>query len=138
MLIKILLVDVHPLFRKGLRLIFEEEPDMSVVGEAGDGIEAIERARELSPDVVVMDITMPNLNGIEATRHILAESPDTKVVALSIHDSKQFVQDMLSAGAVGYVLKDSAPEELPDSIRKVLQGEVYLSSASPVLLSPSM
>ena len=111
--IKILLVDDHPLFKKGLRLLFEEEPDMSVVGEAGDGQEAIDRVRELAPDVVVMDISMPNLNGIEATRHILGESPDTKVVALSIHDGKQFVKDMLTAGAAGYILKDSVPEELP-------------------------
>lgn len=125
----ILLVDDHPLFRKGLHLIFEEEQDMRVVGEASDGQEAIERVRELSPDVVVMDITMPNLNGIEATRHILMESPDTKIVALSIHAEKRFVKDMLSAGAAGYILKDSVPEELSNGIRKVIRGEVYLSSA---------
>ena len=125
----ILLVDDHPLFRKGLRLVFEDETDMDVIGEAGDGLEAIDLARELSPDVVVMDITMPNLNGIKATQHILSESSDTKVVALSIHDGKQFVRDMLEAGAVGYILKDAVPAELPDCIRKVIQGEVYLSSA---------
>ena len=124
----ILIVDGHPLFRKGLHLIFEEEQDMRVVGEASDGQEAIERVRELSPDVVVMDITMPNLNGIEATRHILMESPDTKIVALSIHAEKRFVKDMLSAGAAGYILKDSVPEELSNGIRKVIRGEVYLSS----------
>ena len=84
--ITLLLVDDHPLFRKGLRLLFDEESDMQVIGEAGDGQEAIDRARELSPDVVVMDITMPGLNGIEATRQILAESPDTKIVAMSIHE----------------------------------------------------
>ncbi len=125
----ILLVDNQPIFRKGLRLIFDEEQDMSVVGEAADGQEAINRARELLPDVVVIDISVPNLNGIEATRHILAESPDTKVMALSNLDGQQFVQDMLSAGATGYILKDSVPEELPNGIRKMLQGEVYLSSA---------
>jgi len=124
----ILIVDDHPLFRKGLHLIFEEEQDMRVVGEAGDGQEAIERVRELSPDVVVMDITMPNLNGMEATRRILMESPDTKIVALSIHAGKRFVKDMLSAGAAGYILKDSVPEELTNGIRKVMRGEVYLSS----------
>jgi LuxR family transcriptional regulator, maltose regulon positive regulatory protein len=124
----ILIVDDHPLFRKGLHLIFEEEQDMRVVGEAGDGQEAIERVRELSPDVVVMDISMPNLNGMEATRRILMESPDTKIVALSIHDGKRFVKDMLSAGAAGYILKDSVPEELTNGIRKVMRGEVYLSS----------
>ena len=125
----ILLVDDHPLFRKGLRLLLEEQEDFRIVGEAGDGQEALDRFRELSPDVVVMDITMPNLNGIEATRQILSESPDTKVVALSIHAGKRFVQDMLAAGAAGYILKDSVPEELPNCIRKVIGGEVFLSSA---------
>jgi LuxR family maltose regulon positive regulatory protein len=126
---KILLVDDHQLFRKGLRLILEEEKDLSIVGEAGDGQEAIEKFLELSPDVVVMDITMPTLNGIEATKQILAKSPNTKVVALSIHSGRQFVQDALSAGAVGYILKDSVPDELTETIRKVLGGEVFLSDA---------
>jgi len=126
--ITILLVDDHPLFRKGLRLLLEEEPDMSVVGEAGDGRQAIERVRELSPDVVVMDISMPDLNGIEATQQILSDSPQTKVVALSIHAGKRYVRDMLSAGAAGYILKDSVPEEMTTGIRKVMGNEVYLSS----------
>lgn len=125
----ILLVDDHQLFRKGLRLLLEKEQDMSIVGEAGDGQEAIDKVMELSPDVVVMDITMPDMNGIEATRLILEESPETKVVALSIHSGKKFVQDMLSAGAMGYILKDSVPEELSNSIRKVVRGEVCLSNA---------
>jgi len=127
--IKIVLADDHPLFRKGLRLIFEEEQDMRVVGEAGNGQEAIDLVRKLAPDVVVMDITMPDLNGIEATRQIQSESPATKVLALSIHAGRQFVQDMLAAGAAGYILKDSAPEELPRGIRRVMQGGVFLSSA---------
>lgn len=127
--ITILLVDDHPLFRKGLRLLFDEERDMKVVGEAGDGEEAISRVRELSPDVVVMDISMPGLNGIEATRQILTEAPETKVLALSIQGGKQFVKDMLEAGAAGYILKDSVPEELTDAVRKVRQGKVWLSSA---------
>ena len=101
---------------------------MQVIGEAGDGQEAIDRARELSPDVVVMDITMPGLNGIEATRQILAESPDTKIVAMSIHEGKQFVKDMLEAGAAGYILKDTVPEEMPACVRKVMKGEVFLST----------
>ena len=121
--ITILLVDDHPLFRKGLRLLFDEERDMKVVGEAGDGEEAISRVRELSPDVVVMDISMPGLNGIEATRQILTEAPETKVLALSIQGGKQFVKDMLEAGAAGYILKDSVPEELTDAVRKVRQGQ---------------
>ena len=124
----ILIVDDHPLFRKGLQLLLKEEEDMQVIGEADDGQAAIDRVRELSPDVVVMDITMPNFNGIDATRQIVSESPDTRVVALSIHSGKRFVQDMLAAGAAGYILKLSAPEELVNGIRAVMQGEVYLSA----------
>jgi LuxR family maltose regulon positive regulatory protein len=128
MSISVFLVDDHAMFRKGLHLLIAEEPDMSVVGEAGDGRAAIEKVRELSPDVVVMDITMPNLNGIDATRQILSDSPHSKVVALSIHAGKRFVKDMLAAGATGYIVKDSIPEELITCIRKVMHNEVYLSS----------
>ena len=124
---KILLVDDHPVFRKGLRVLLDDEKDLRVVGEAGDGREAMEMARKLSPDVVIMDITMPNLDGIGATRGIMAESPDTKVIALSIHGGKRFVENMLSAGAAGYILKDSVPEELVDGMRAVLRGETYMS-----------
>jgi LuxR family maltose regulon positive regulatory protein len=127
--ITILLADDHPVFRKGLRLLLEEEQDMKVIGEAGDGKTAIALARELSPDVIVMDITMPDFNGIEATQQIVSESPDTKVMALSIHSGKRFVEDMLRAGAIGYILKDTAPEELVSGIRTVKLGEVYLSAA---------
>ena len=127
MTISVLLVDDHPLFRKGLRLTIEAEPDLVVVGEARDGKEAIEKTRKLSPDVVVMDITMPNMTGIEATQQILVNSPHTKVVALSIHAAKRFVMDMLRAGARGYILKDSAPEDLVNGIRTAVQGEVFLS-----------
>jgi len=125
----ILLVDDHPLFRKGLRLLIEEEPDMSAVGEAGDGKEALEKVLELSPDVVIMDISMPDFNGIDATRQIVSEVPSAKVVALSMHAGKRFVEDMLQAGAAGYILKKSAPEDLVNGIRTVAQGDVYLSPA---------
>ena len=123
----ILLVDDHTIFRKGLRLLVEEEDELRVVGEAGDGQAAIELARELAPDVVVMDITMPGMDGVEATRHIVSEFPNTKVMVLSIHGDKRFVEDMLQVGAAGYVLKESAPEELVVGIRTVARGEVYLS-----------
>ena len=125
----ILLVDDHPLFRKGLRLLLEEQEDFRIVGEAGDGREAIDRVRTLSPDVVIMDISMPDFNGIEATRQIVSEVPSAKVVALSIHAGKRFVEDMLQAGAAGYILKKSVPEDLVNGIRTVIRGDVYLSPA---------
>ncbi len=125
----ILLVDDHPLFRKGLRLLLEEQEDFHIVGEAGDGREAIDRVRTLSPDVVIMDITMPDFNGIDATRQIVSEDPSAKVVALSMHAEKRFVEDMLQAGAAGYILKKSVPEDLVNGLRTVIQGEVYLSPA---------
>jgi len=125
----VLLADDYPLFRKGLRLLLENEQGIRVVGEAEDGQQAVKLVRELSPDVVVMDITMPNLDGIEATRHLVADSPKTKVMALSIHSGKRFVENMLRAGAVGYLLKESAPEELANGIRAVMRGEVCLSAS---------
>jgi len=125
----ILLVDDHPLFRKGLRLLLEEQADYRIIGEAGNGREAIDRVRTLSPDVVIMDITMPDLDGIDATRQILSEVPSAKVIALSMHTGKRFVKDMLQAGAAGYILKKSVPEDLVNGIRMVIQGEVYLSPA---------
>ena len=125
----ILLVDDHPIFRKGLNFLLEDEEDMLVVGEAGDGQTALNLVEELAPDIVVMDVTMPGLNGIEATKQIVAHSPGTMVVALSIHSEKQFVQDMLQAGASGYILKESVPEDLVMGIRSVMMGEGYLSTA---------
>ena len=125
----VLLVDDHALMRSGIRTLLEAEKGLRVVGEAGDGREALEEVRRLSPDVVVMDITMPHLDGIEATRGILTESPETRVIALSIHGGKRFVENMLGAGAAGYVLKDSVPEELVDAVRTVLRGEKYLSAS---------
>ena len=127
--VKILLADDHALFRGGVRSLLEEEDDLEIVGEASNGAEALAKVRELSPDVVVMDITMPEVDGIEATRNIMSEFPDTKVIALSIHGGKRFVENMLSAGAAGYMLKDSVPEELVDAIRAVLSGKSYLSAA---------
>jgi len=130
----ILVVDDHALMRRGICTLIEGEEGLDVVGEAGDGREALEKVRRLSPDVVVMDITMPHLDGIEATRGILAESPGTKVIALSIHGGKRFVENMLQAGAAGYVLKDSVPEELVDAVRTVLRGGKYLSASVTGLL----
>ena len=132
----ILLVDDHPVFRQGLRRILEKEKDLKVVGEAGDGLEAIERFRYLAPDIVVMDINMPNIDGIEATRRILSEFPEARVVALSVHSSKQFVNDMIQAGVAGYILKECIPDEMVQGIRAVLAGEVFLSaSISGIVIS---
>lgn len=125
----ILIVDDHPLFRKGVRLLLGDENDLIIVGEANDGKEAMAMVREHSPDVVIMDITMPDCDGIEATRKIMSKLPKTKVIALSIHGGKRFVENMLRAGAAGYILKDSAPEDLLAGVREVLRGKTYLSPA---------
>ncbi len=124
---RILIVDDHALFREGVRSLLERS-GFEVAGEAGDGVEAIQRAGELSPDVVVMDVTMPNLDGIEATRGIMSNAPGTRVIALSIHGGKHFVESMLKAGAAGYILKDSVPEQLVEGVQAVLRGETFLSS----------
>ena len=125
----VLLVDDHPLMRKGLSALLENEASIIVIGEAADGEQAVEQARLLQPDVIIMDITMPRLNGIEATRRILDELPETRVIALSIHAEKRFVEEMLHAGSAGYLLKDSVPEELVRAIHAVLRGEAFLSAA---------
>jgi len=113
--------------RKGLRALLESESGFTVIGEAGDGAEALEQVRALAPSVVVMDVSMPGMTGMEATARILAESPGTRVVTLSMHGEKTFVDDMLKAGAAAYVLKDSAPEDLVRAIRAALRGECFLS-----------
>ena len=123
----VLLVDDHPLVRKGLRALLDGEAGVTVIGEAGDGQEAIDQVKALAPDVVVMDVSMPKTGGIEATRRIQEEAPKTKIVALSIHSEQRYVDEMLRAGASGYVLKDSAPEELARAIHAVLRGEGFLS-----------
>jgi DNA-binding NarL/FixJ family response regulator len=128
MSIKVLLADDHRIMRECLNSLIEQESDMKVVGEAEDGRVAVRLARELSPDMVIMDITMPDLNGVEATQQILSESPDVKVLALSMHSDEHFVAGMLKAGGSGYLLKDCAAEELVQAIRSVVSGEQYLSA----------
>lgn len=125
--IKIILVDDHKMVRSGLRTLLEQNADMEVIAEATDGRKAVELARELSPDVVVIDISMPGLNGIEATRQILAAAPKVKVVALSMHSDKRFVTGMLEAGASGYLLKGDDSEELITAIRAIAANKAYLS-----------
>jgi len=124
---RILLVDDHRIMREGLRALLAGIPGMTVVAEAENGRCAVRLARELTPDVIVMDVTMPDLNGIEATRQILASRPEVRVIALSIHSDRRFVLQMFRAGAVGYLLKDCAFEELAHAIQVVLDGQSYLS-----------
>ena len=127
MSVRILIADDHQIVRDGLRTMFQDEPEFEVIAEASDGRRTVELARELSPDVVIMDITMPDLNGIEATRQIKAERPEVRIVALSMHPERQFVSEMLRAGASGYLLKDCPFDELAAAIRTAVTGEVYLS-----------
>lgn len=123
----ILLVDDHAIVRKGILLLLEDDDDLEVIGEAENGEQAIVLTRELSPDVIIMDISMSGINGIEATRQISKEFPETKILALSIHSEKHYVQDMLQSGADGYILKESVPEDLIRGIHAVINGEGYLS-----------
>lgn len=125
--VRIILAEDHRITREGLVNLLQERSDMQVVGEAENGREAVRLARELSPDLVIMDVTMPDLNGIDATRIITSGSNNTKVIALSMYSDKQFVQGMIQAGASGYLLKDCAFEELVSAIQAVIQGDTYLS-----------
>jgi len=127
MVIKIILADDHQIVRQGLRTLLAAEPDMEIVAEADNGRTVLRMVQELQPQVVIMDISMPDLNGIEATRQIVAESPGVKVIALSMHSDSLFVLNMLKAGASGYLLKDCALEELIKAIRTVVGQKTYLS-----------
>lgn len=126
-MIKILIVDDHKIVREGIRSLIEKQPNIKVVGEAENGREAIDLSAQLSPDVVLMDITMPDMNGIEATVQITSASKKIKVLALSMHADKRFVLRMIKAGAAGYLLKECAFEELKTAITTVMENEVYLS-----------
>jgi two-component system response regulator NreC len=124
--IKLLLADDHAVVRSGLRMLLEVQPDIDIVGEAESGTEAVEKTRSLKPDIVLMDIQMPGLNGIEATKQIKILAPDTAVLALTMYEDDQYFFEMLHAGASGYVPKKAAPDELLTAIRAVGKGEVYL------------
>jgi DNA-binding NarL/FixJ family response regulator len=126
---RVLLADDHTLVRAGLRKLLESIPGMEVVGEAGDGLALLELAEKLQPKVVLMDIAMPGLNGLEATARITKSWPDIRVLILSMHQSAEYVRQALRHGAVAYLLKDAAPLELEWALAAVLRGETYLSPA---------
>lgn len=126
--ISVLLVDDHSLVRRGFRRILEDEPDMEVAGEAGDGEEAVRMAKELRPKVVLMDCALPNLSGLQATRKILEALPETLILMLSMHEEETLVRQALEAGAKGYVLKNAVDLELGSAIRKIAAGETVLDA----------
>ncbi len=128
-MIRILLVDDHAMVRQGFRMILGSQSDMEIIGEAGNGKVAVEMAEKLLPDVIVMDVAMPELNGIEATRKIIAAQPRSRILALSMHKDSVYVREILRAGARGYLLKDSIDGDLLAAVRAVAKGEGYLSPA---------
>ncbi len=132
--ISLLLVDDHEVVRSGLRMLLENESDLKIVGEASDGNQAMELAEKLNPDVVIMDITLPDISGIDATRQIKRSNPDVAVVALTIHEDQQYFFEMLQAGASGYVPKRAAPDDLIMAIRAAYRGETYIYPSLAKLL----
>lgn len=127
--IRVLIVDDHALFREGIRRLLEDSDIACVVGEAPDGTTAVQQARDLEPDVVLMDISMPGMNGIEATRRILEAMPAARVLILTIHDNERYIQQILEAGAAGYLLKDTPCDDFLSAIQAVHRGDSYLSPA---------
>jgi DNA-binding NarL/FixJ family response regulator len=126
--VRLLLVDDHPIVRSGLRMLFLSEPTMTIVGEADSGEAAVEAVARLKPDVVIMDVAMPGMNGIEATRRIKAAHPGTAVLALTMYEDEQYFFEMLHAGASGYIPKRAAPDDLVSAIKVVAEGNVFLYS----------
>ena len=127
--IKVIIADDHPLLREGIIKILSLEPRIQVVGEAQDGAQAIELARNTDVDIILMDINMPNINGIMATKIIKEEKPDVHIIALTIHNQEEYLFELIRCGISGYVLKDVRPDELIETIEKVTQGECFIPSS---------
>jgi DNA-binding NarL/FixJ family response regulator len=127
--LRILLADDHAIVRQGLKLLIDSQPDMEVIGEASDGNDVLQQAKALKPDIIVMDISMPGMNGLIATRTLKRVQPDVAIVALTRHDDDTYLEELLRAGASGYVLKQSPPMEFLQAIRAVAAGGVYLDPA---------
>jgi two-component system, NarL family, response regulator NreC len=132
--VSLLLVDDHEVVRTGLRMLLENQPNITIVGEASTGMQALEMVDLIHPDVVIMDITLPDISGIEATRRLRLTHPDLPVVALTIHEDEQYFFEMLQAGASAYVPKRAAPEDLLNAIQAVINGEVYIYPSLAKLL----
>ncbi len=137
MKIRVLLVDDHTLLRQALRVLLENETDIEVVGELGDGKHVLDMAQQLDPDVIVMDVSMPAVNGIDAAKALLNKRPLSRIVALSAFGYKQFIMEMMDAGALAYVIKSAAGEQLVRAIRSVTNGETYLCPESAMTLIAS-
>ncbi len=137
-MIKIVLADDHKILREGICSLVKGFPDMEVIGEAADGRAVLKLLEDLSPDIVIMDISMPDLNGIDATRRITADHPKVKVIALSMHYDKQFVSEIFKAGASGYLLKDCAFDELEHAIRVVIDNKTYVNPQIASLVVESL
>jgi two-component system response regulator NreC len=127
--IRLLLVDDHEIIRVGLKTFLQTQPDFEVIAEAGNGEEAVDRAMESHPDVILMDITMPGIDGMEATRRLRVLCPECLVLALTVHDDKQYLMQMLAAGASGYITKQAAADELVEAIHTIASGNVFLQPA---------
>jgi DNA-binding NarL/FixJ family response regulator len=134
MAVKILIADDHKIVREGLCAMFEKESEMEVIGEAEDGVSAVKLACKLRPDVIILDVNMPEMDGIDATRRLSKELPDTKIIALSMFSKRTFIKKMLEAGASGYVLKGGAFTELLEAVNTVLADEVYLCAPVATVL----
>jgi len=133
--LRVFLADDHAVVREGLKALINGQAGMEVVGEAADGRTACARAREMRPDVVVMDVSMPEMNGVQATRQLRSQCPDVKVLALTVHEERSYLRDLIEAGAAGYILKRSAAEDLVHAVQVVARGDVYLDpSVTAVVL----